>query len=74
MLREFNTLVGKVDSIMEVSGDLSLVEKEYPHLPMIRRRNLYLLGVFEMVKDRLDEMIQAEMARRRQLAAETQKQ
>ena len=70
-LNEINSLVDKVDNIMEASGDASMVEKEYPRLSMIHRHNLYVQSVFQKVKDRLDDMTQKEMTRRRQLTAES---
>jgi len=70
-LKDLDELVDKVDGMIEASGDVTLVEKEYPHLLMIHRHNCFLQGVFQKVKDRLDGMIQTDMTRRRQIIAES---
>lgn len=73
-LKEFSELVEKIDTIIEGSGDISLVDKEYPHLGMIHKHNKFVQGVFEKVKRRLDGMIQSETTRRRHTMADAQKQ
>jgi len=70
-LKDLDELVDKVNGLIEASGDVSLVEKEYPHPLVIHRHNCFLQGVFQKVKDRLDGMIQMEMTRRWQILAES---
>lgn len=72
--REFEELVGKVNTIIEASGDMSLVEKEHPHLGIIHQHNRFILGVFQKVQNRLEAFVKKEMTRRRQEMAETQQQ
>lgn len=65
-VKEQADLLLKIDAIVQkVEASSRLVDQVHPRLMMIRKHNLFLYGVFDKVRQRLDNIAEAEVKKRK---------